>query len=397
MQHIIKAALFTPTTKGWGLPLLFWGDPGVAKSDLIESTAEQYGMFCLVLSPGERGEGAFGVTPMPVQIGDQTYMTYPSPEWVLDIEKHEGRAVVFVDEITTAMGAVKPALLGLIQARRMGGEYLGSGVRVLGAANPPEHAAEGSDLPPATANRVGHIDWIPPSFNDWNGWLMSCDTLPVGRSGTPSQKKAEEEEKRVMAAWPRAFSMARGIVSGYLDFKRTMLHQIPKLNDPNLTKAWPSRRTWYLTSCAIASAIVHELEVDDRNTLIKGFVGEAAMKEIIKWEAESKLPKPEAVLDGTASFKMDPTRLDITRAVLNSCAGFLANPKADKRETRMKTFWELLDMVIKEGLPDIAVISARTIAKSQPFSSGKRPVDMQEARSPLKAIRPVMEAAGYGM
>ena len=396
MQNLIKAALFAPTTKGWGLPLLFWGDPGVAKSDVIEGVAEAFGMYCLVLSPGERGEGAFGVTPMPIQRGEQTFMSYPSPEWVLNIEAHDDRAVIFVDEITTAMGSVKPALLGLIQARRMGGEYLGQGVRVLGAANPPEHAAEGSDLPPATANRVGHIDWIGPSYTDWGGWLMNCPFLPEATDSNKSQQKAEEEEKRVMAAWPRAFSMARGIVTGYLDFKRTMLHQIPKLADPNLTKAWPSRRTWYLTSVAIAASIVHELDVDDRNTLIKGFVGEAAMKELLSWEASSKLPKPESVLDGTASFKIDPTRLDIARAVLNSCAGFLANPKAERREPRMKTFWELLDSVIKEGLPDIAVISARTIAKSQPFGNGKRPVDMVEAKAPLKAIRPVMEAAGYG-
>lgn len=396
MHEMIKAALFTPTAKGWGLPLLFWGEPGVSKSDIIESVAEAHEMYCLVLSPGERGEGAFGVTPMPKEVNDTIYMSYPSPEWVLDIERSDGRAVVFVDEINTAMGSVKPALLGLIQARRMGGEYLGHLVRVLGAANPPEVATEGTDLPPATANRLGHIMWVPPKFDDWNEWMMNVPPIVQQNAHKRgNQKRAEAEEARVLAEWPGAFSWARALTTSYLGAKQSMLHKMPGAADPNLTKAWPSRRTWYLATCAIASAVVHELDGDARNTLLQGFVGEAAMKELIKHEAEARLPRPEAVLDGTSNFRPDATRLDITRAVLNSCAGILVNPKAEKRESRMRNFWSLLGLVIDEGTPDIAVLAARMIAKSQPFKDGKRPVDMTEAKGPLKAIRPTMEAAGY--
>lgn len=395
MHDMIRAALFTPTIKGWGLPLIFWGEPGVSKSDIIEGVAEAYEMFCLVLSPGERGEGAFGVTPMPKLVGDNTYMCYPSPEWVLDIERHEGRAVIFIDELNTAMGSVRPALLGLIQARRMGGEYLGDSVRVLAAANPPDTATDGTELPPATANRLGHINWVAPSFDDWNEWLMQVPAIAQNKAKKINGKRAADEEARVLADWSRSFSTARALTTGYLGFKRSSIHQMPKTTDPNLSKAWPSLRTWYLATCAIAACAAHDLSDDDRSTMIGAFVGDAMAKELIKYESEARLPKPEAVLDGTSNFKIDPTRLDITRAVLNSCAGILVNPKAEKRAARMRNFWTLLGEVISEGAPDIAVLSARMIAKSAPFGDGKRPVDMPEAKAPLKAIRPTMEAAGY--
>lgn len=397
MKPMIKAALFTPTVKGWGMPLLFWGEPGVAKSDIIAEVCAEWGMYCLHLSPGERGEGAFGVTPVPrmVGAGDDTkmFIGYPSPDWVLEIEKYDGRACVFVDEITTAQGAAKPALLGLIQARRMAGEYLGEGVRILGAANPPEDAAEGSELPAATANRVGHIEWDAPKIGEFSSWLLNCEALekPISKKG-----RAEQEEKRVLEAWGEAFSESRALVLGFLNFKTSMIHVKPNPSDPQLGRAWPSRRTWYLTSVALASARVHNLEPNERTDLIRGFVGEAAMRELLRYEHDTQLPSPMAVLDGQIKFKHDPLRLDITRAVMGSCATFVQDPKLDKREKRARMFFNLLDhIVIEHGLSDIGILAARVITRAQPLQSGKRLTDLEEARRVIKELRPTLAAIGY--
>ena len=63
--RLLHAILFTPTDDHgkWGIPALFWGEPGAAKTDILEALSAAWGMPSETLSPGERGEGAFGVTP----------------------------------------------------------------------------------------------------------------------------------------------------------------------------------------------------------------------------------------------------------------------------------------------------------------------------------------------
>lgn len=391
MRDIIKAAIFTPTYKGWGLPMLFWGEPGVAKSDMIEDIGRSYGLHVEVLSPGERGEGAFGVVPIPVARGKGHYITYPAPEWVLKLEEHDGRGIVFIDELNTAQGSAKPALLGLIQARRIAGEYLGSLTRVLGAANPPDDAADGGDLPASTANRLGHVTWVAPTVQAWSQWLVE---LGHEAQAAPALS-AEAEEARVTQAWPEPFSEARGLVTGFLSAKAGMLHQKPSIDDPNLARAWPSRRTWYLAACALASAKVHTLQDYERFVMLEAFVGKAAAEEFSKWEIALDLPSAPDVLDGRVAFAHDPVRLDITRAVLNSCAVLVSDPQCPRRTERLSALWEILADMIEDQAFDLAMQAARLIARSPALPGGTRPADHPVGTKVLAALYPVMKAAGY--
>src|SRR5258706_13170330 len=96
--NLLRAALFTPgPNRMWGLPILLWGAPGVAKTALIRQLSDEYSMPLEVLSPACRGEGAFGVTPVPVD----GRMTYPRPDWT-DRFEQTGRGIGFIDEINLA-------------------------------------------------------------------------------------------------------------------------------------------------------------------------------------------------------------------------------------------------------------------------------------------------------
>ncbi len=52
------------------------------------------------------------------------------------------------------------------------------------------------------------------------------------------------EEERVMNAWPNAEAKAKGLVAGFLRRRPELLHKQPKADDPQASRAWPSRRTW---------------------------------------------------------------------------------------------------------------------------------------------------------
>jgi len=75
MSHDIDMLRLCLTTPGALTPVVV-GAPGIGKSQRVKALATSLGWDCEVLSPGERGEGAFGVVPVPNGDG---YLLYPGP------------------------------------------------------------------------------------------------------------------------------------------------------------------------------------------------------------------------------------------------------------------------------------------------------------------------------
>jgi MoxR-like ATPase len=366
----------------WGLPLILWGAPGTAKSATIVELARLYGLPCEVLTPGERGEGAFGVTPVPEQLpGNGTVLRYPPPEWIENLRAEDGeeRGIVFVDETNSAPPALQPALLGLIQERRIGGHQLGPRVRVLGAANPVSQSAGGWDLAAPVANRCGHVDWPAPSAEEWGAWL-------TGQAGAQEAgRDATVEEEMVLASWPEAWALAAGTVAAFLKTRSELLHKMPADGSPEQGRAWPSPRTWEYAARALASARVHKLGEEDESELVASFIGVAAAGELFTWILEADLPDPAALLDGAVTFAPDPRRLDRTEAVLSACAALVTPGKADKRQARASSLWTLCTLVA--GQAKDAVIPA-AIALCRAGLQG-----VKEAKPVLAALHDVISAA----
>jgi hypothetical protein len=377
-RRIIHAALFTPGLDGfWGLPVLFWGSPGVGKTSVIREACRAAGLRCEVLSPGERGEGAFGVVPVPS--ADGTVLNYPPPDWARPLDAEGG--VVFCDELTTAPPALQPPLLGLFLARRIGGFQFCSRVRVLAAANPVDEAASGYEQPLPLANREVHVQWDAGGVEEWASWVVGSS------SEADAPLRALVEEERVMAAWPSAEARAKGLIVGFLRRRPELLHQQPKPEDPRASRAWPSRRTWEMAVRAEASSHVHGLSDSERATLIAGCVGEAACAEFIVHERTMDLPDPAELLDGKAEWKPDPKRLDASAAVLASCTALVLPAKAEKRAERAKALGVLFSRVA-ETAPDVAIPSFR------PFLKSCYALAREECRPALVKLSPVMDLAG---
>lgn len=379
VKAIIKAALFTVAGAGrWGLSMLFEAQPGTAKSTIISGTGAQCGLGCEMLSPGMRGEGAFGVVPVPDRVGDRTLLTYPPPEWVARLGE---RGIVFLDEINTAPPALQPPLLGLVLDGVIGATRLPPGVRRIAAMNSVEDAAGGWDLPPALANRFGHIKWEAPSVEHWTDWLLGESDGDLG-----TVLDAAKEEARVLAAWPLPWSRARGTVAGFIKRRPELLHKQPALGDPALSKAWPSRRSWEFATRAMASAEVQGLSDVDTEEFVAAFIGVAAAAELSQYIREADLPDPEELLDGKTGWKHDPRRLDLTMAVLGSCAALVQAKDAPKRKERAAALWAIMAPIVKDAA-DVVVPAGRVLCKAH--LSG-----LPEARPVLAKIQPILKGAG---
>ena len=352
-QKILHAGAFCPSPEGhWGLPMLLHGEPGTGKTSNIRAVSKSSGLFCYRISPGERGEGQFGVVPVP---GADGFLHYPPPIWASELEQG---GILFVDEINTAPPALQAALLGLVQLRTLGSFVFNKRVRVIGAANSTGDAAGGWDLPPALANRFGHYNFEGLDPSSWVEGLLAgfgSDTTSASMHPTPIA-----EEARVMAAWPAAEAFSRGLIGGFIFRRPELLHKRPEKASAQASMAWPSRRSVEYAATALTSARVHGLNEIDTDELIGGFVGQGWVSEFRVWQNNVDLPDPAELLDGKVKFTHDERRPDRSLAVLSACASLVIPEKAANRGSRAANCWRLIDHVSKTTA-DIAVPAARAL------------------------------------
>jgi hypothetical protein len=273
--------------------------------------------------------------------------------------------------------------MGIALARRVGGYQLGKRVRIIAAANPPEKAAGGWDLAPPVANRLGHLNWDPPPVTSWQDYMLGA-SVDKGLPTTP-----EQLEKTVLEAWAPRYAEAIGLVTSFVRAKANQLHQMPDAGDPQAGRAWPSPRTWEMSTRALASGQIHGLDATDAEVFFTAFIGEASASEFFIYRERVDLPDPVAVLKDPKVFKHSAKRLDRTEAVLNSCAALVVGTKEkDLQAERSVTLWKLLGRKeIVEDAVDLAFIPAKTMIQAELFRC-------KEAKPTLKKMLPVLEAAG---
>ena len=382
-QKILKAIWFTPGPKHrWGLPVLFEGRPGGAKTSIVEQVAASCALPCRVVIGSLHEPSDFLGMPFPDKDSTGRLITsYSPPSWAAEMMR-AGRGVVPFDEINTAAPATQAALLRVILEGVVGDVALPDTIRFVAMMNSTEDAAGGWDLAPPLANRFGHFKWDGPDASEWCDWALG------GANGQEVVEgfSAEAEEKRVMAAWPTPWAKARGVVAGFIQKRPELLHQMPKSGDPKASKAWPSHRTWEMAMRSLAGSEVHGLDEVTRDELLAAFVGTGAAGELITYITEADLPDPAELLDGKVTFTHEPKRLDRTVAVLSSCAALVSSPKAAKQADRSAALWKICQPIVKDAA-DVVVPAARTLVKAKLSKS-------PEARPVLLKLQPILAAAG---
>jgi hypothetical protein len=381
-ERILHALLFTPTPDGWGYPGFVWGPPGVGKTKMVAATSKKAGLPYVRLSPAERGEGQFGVVPVPRETEHGLRLIYPAPDWADEVE---GGGVVFVDEFNLGGYALQAPMLGLIQLRTLGAHKFDSRVRMLAAANEAADAPGAVDLANSIANRFAHFRYEGLDAESWAAGLLIG--FRFGDNGTAGLD-ARREEARVTAAWPEAYGKAAAIIGAFVS-RRPDLFQVKPARGSKVL-AWPSKRTWEAAALALASSFVHGLSEVDTDAYLTAIVGIDAVAELATFRAALDLPSAPDLLDGKVSWKHDPNRPDRTNVVLGSVAGFLhGSPVSDKaRAPRAERAWELIGEVMAQAA-DLAVPAAETLFQARlTYPTVQSPT----ARKVQAAMKPITDA-----
>lgn len=360
----VLTCLLTPlgdprkSTVDWGIAGNWIGGSGVGKSARLRQLVRATGMNCHAL---------FAATKTPEHIGGFPAYT---PEGgfslkcalpqVLDA-MDEQRAVIFLDEISTAPPAVQAALLSFVNERTVGEYALPPGVRIVMAMNPADMAANGHDLEAPMANRIAHFQYNPPTVDQWVDHLL-------GRSETEMPDLSSAEET-VRQRWTTEFAQVASLVGGFMrannssyettdeagnKVTRSKLYDQPAPGDPRASGPWPSMRTWEWAVYGMTTARCLDLP-EITTDIAGGLVGEGLAVEYTAYSRKVDLPPPDEVL---RSGKV-PRRIDAARVVLNSASNWVVNIDDKKERAEMAVrCWKLLGSAIEQGYADIAKMPA---------------------------------------
>lgn len=322
------------------VPALIWGEPGQAKSAKVNSYAAAWGRHCEVVVGSVRESSDY--LGLPIEIDGE--VVYSPPAWAHRLND-ANKAVLFLDELTTAAPSVQKAMLRIMQERFVGEYELNDSVAIIAAANPPETAADGWDLPAPVANRVMHLDW----HFDIAEWLNGVGTM-FAHTDVPSVASMLGSDSG------KGRARVVGSVTAFLKNRPDLLTP-PVPNDPVLAgKAWASPRSW--TNAIDVLAQLDPTDEDAALLVIKGCVGEAAGLEYLTWLALADLFDPEDVMNDPSIVDWADTRPDRLFALVTAIT-VLTLAKGDKATWRKGV--DALIACADGKRPDVALHSARVL------------------------------------
>jgi hypothetical protein len=330
----------------WGLPVLFWGPPGIGKSERAETASGRLGLGCEVIFPSTmQPEDVNGVLIPDGKGGAVKICMIDGVRKLIAA----GKGVLFVDEVTGARPATQGALLGAILKRQFGDVKMPNSVRIVAAANPPEQAAGGWDLEPPMSNRFAHFDIGRPRAEEWVNYLLS--------QNLPRDTSILDYEDVLKANWGPAWAKSQGFFAGFHNKTNgRLLNKMPAEESKDRSHARPSSRTWTFAARAAATHLALRPVLAEAEDLMLDFIsaciGTGAAGEFTTWLREANLPNPEDVLRN--GWSPDKLRIDRNHAVYTSMVAFVIGTKEeDKRLKYAAQAYDVLDMASDAGLKDL--------------------------------------------
>ena len=251
-------------------PIFIWGPPGIGKSELVQSVAQELGNTALIdlrlalMEPTDlRG--------FPFRNPETNTMEWAPPA---DLPTQEfasqyDHVVLFLDELNSAPPSVQSAAYQLILNLRIGQYQLPDNVIMVAAGNRETDRGVTYRMPAPLANRFRHVN-MAVNFDDWQAWAIQHDVHPD--------------------------------VVGYLTYAKQDLFDF----DPKTSsQAFATPRSWTYVSEMLADSEFDQVDISEQKAEIAGAVGEGMAGKFIEHRRiASKLPNPEEVLSGRVT-KLD--------------------------------------------------------------------------------------------
>jgi len=274
---VILDSEFSSAREGHHTPVMIWGPPGVGKSQLVATVADNHSvpLIDVRLSQLEPSD----LRGIPFRTND--LVEWAVPGMLPSAERHGEAGILFLDEITSATPAVSAAAYQLILDRCLGDYRVPEGWVIFAAGNRQGDRGVTYSMPTPLANRFTHFSF-DVNLDDWVLWAHQ-----------------QQIDERVIA---------------FLRFRPELLFDFDPALDP---VAFPTPRSWEFAH--------HALKKFDTNAVIlanalQACVGEAAGIELNAFiENLDNLPDVEAIVAG--DNVPVPQSIDLQYALAASLVG----------------------------------------------------------------------------
>jgi hypothetical protein len=243
-------------------PLFLWGPPGIGKSELVASIAEELGGVCIDLRLGQMEPT--DIRGIPFYNKDLGKMDWAPPIDLPDEEFAQQYPIVvlFLDEMNQAAPGTQGSAFQLILNRAVGKYKLPDNVVIVAAGNRESDKGISYRMPTPLSNRFVHLE-LRADFDAWQNWAV--------------KNRIHKD------------------VVGYIGFAKQDLHDF----DPRSSgRSFATPRSW-----TFVSQLLDDGDDDDTTMdLIAGTIGEGlAVKFMAHRKVASNMPKPEDILTGKVS------------------------------------------------------------------------------------------------
>ena len=245
-------------------PVMLWGPPGIGKSEAVMELGEELGREVIdvrlaLWDPTD-------LKGMPFYNPQSQRMDWAPP---CELPLPGSTAILFLDELPSAVPSVQAAAYQLIHNRRVGTYRLPEGVDIVAAGNREGDRGVTYRMPKPLANRFLHLE-MKDDFDSWLGWALS---------------KGIHQD-----------------VVGYLTFAKSDFMQF----DPKAAElAFPTPRSWRFVSDFLNDQAL-ETNQDILDDLVMGAVGVGVgMKFMAHRRSVKRLPHASDILSGQVT-QVDP-------------------------------------------------------------------------------------------
>lgn len=359
-EHVLQAMGICVSCR---IPALLWGDPGQGKTAVVESAqASGWHVETLIISHYEPSD----FVGLPMLVDGRVELAPPG--WAVRLRDHDGPAIAFFDEFSTASPALQAAALRPLTHYEVGSLTLPSTVSFLAAANPADVAAAGWELAAPTASRFVHLDWELP--------------LEVYAEGLVTGLWPEMPVYALGPGYEAALGRQRVLVSGFLRARSSRLTAMPK-TAIDRGKAFPTPRTWDYAARLLALAASVDADAAVARLLVTGCVGEAAAHEFLAWASAMDLPDTDAILADPTGGWFAGQRPDRVYVALQGVVA-VASQRGDAATWTAAV--EACCAAASETGVDPAVPAIRALLRMRPVEAALPPA--------IKIFAPVLARAG---
>ena len=273
--------------------VMFWGPPGVGKSQGIRQMARKIesetGKKTVITDVRLLLFNPIDLRGIPTANADRTLAIWLKPQIFQMNDSDDIINILFLDEISAAPQSVQAAAYQITLDRVVGEHKLPENCIVIAAGNRVTDKSVAFKMPRALANRLLHIE-IETSFTSWKKWAVANGINPQ--------------------------------VVGFLAFKRNYLAE-DKIASEKLAFATP--RTWEMTS-NILNFVSGDIE--KVFSLIAGLVGNGIAHEFRTWcKIYNSLPDMEDIFSGKTINV--PTTADAMYALISAMTAYARECKDD--------------------------------------------------------------------